>query len=128
LRILPTLVLEPRSALKGTEIMTIRTWGLVTGLLIGMAAPAWALSLEEAKGRGLVGERANGYLGVVNAGDREAQALAQDINHKRRQAYEDIAKRNGTPLSAVEALAGEKAIQNTHPGHLVEGPSGWVKK
>ncbi len=108
--------------------MTIRTWGLAAGLLIGMTAPAWALSLEEAKGKGLVGERANGYLGVVNAGDREAQALVQEINQKRRQAYEGIAKRNGTPLSAVETLAGEKAINNTQPGHMVEGPGGWVKK
>jgi uncharacterized protein len=92
------------------------------------AAPAWGLSLEEAKGKGLVGERANGYLGVVNAADRDAQALVQDINQKRRQAYEEIAKRNGTQLNAVETLAGEKAIHNTKPGHFVEGPAGWVKK
>ena len=92
------------------------------------AAPLWALSLEEAKAKGLVGERANGYLGVVNAADREAQALAQEINQKRRQAYEEIAKRNGTQLNAVETLAGEKAIQNTKPGQFVEGPGGWVKK
>ncbi|ALA57439.1 YdbL family protein [Nitrospira moscoviensis] len=97
--------------------------------LVSLAAvPLWALSLEEAKAKGLVGERANGYLGVVNAADREAQALAQEINQKRRQAYEEIAKKNGTQLNAVETLAGEKAIQNTRPGQFVEGPGGWVKK
>jgi len=54
--------------------------------------------------------------------------LASDVNEKRREAYKDIARRNGTPLEAVEALAGEKAIQNTKPGHFVEGPGGWTKK
>jgi len=91
-------------------------------------APAFAMSVEEAKTKGLVGEKANGYLGVVNPGSQEAQSLTNEVNKKRRQAYEDIATRNRTHLDAVEALAGEKAIQNTKPGHYVEGPGGWTKK
>lgn len=92
------------------------------------ASSVCALSLDEAKTKGLVGERTNGYLGVVNASNAEAQALITDINQKRRQAYEDIAKRNRTLLTTVETLAGEKAIQNTKPGNFVEGPGGWIKK
>ena len=91
-------------------------------------APALALSLEEAKARGLVGEKPNGYLGVVNSDSQEARSLTNDVNQKRRQAYQDIAARNKTQLEAVEALAGEKAIQNTKPGHFVEGPGGWTRK
>lgn len=91
-------------------------------------SPAFGISVEEAKTKGLVGERPNGYLGVVNPAAPEAQALANEVNEKRRQAYEDIAKRNRTQLDAVEALAGEKAIQNTKPGYFVEGPSGWTRK
>ena len=94
----------------------------------GALGAAYGLSLEEAKARGLVGEKANGYLGVVNPGSQEAQALAADVNDKRRLAYQDIAARNKTPLPSVEALAGEKAIQNTKAGHFVEGPGGWTKK
>ncbi len=89
---------------------------------------AFGLSLEDAKTQGLVGERPNGYLGVVHPGSQEAEALSNEVNAKRRQAYQDIASRNKTQLQAVEALAGEKAIQNTKPGHLVEGPGGWTKK
>lgn len=96
--------------------------------LTGAVLPVFALSLEEAKSKGLVGEKTNGYLGVVNAADGEAQTLVKDVNQKRRQAYEEIAKRNGTKLSEVETLAGEKAIQNTKPGHVIEGPGGWTKK
>ena len=103
---------------------------LFGAVLLGSAAfgSAFGLSLEEAKTKGLVGEKASGYLGVVNPGSPEAQALAADVNEKRRQAYQDIAARNKTPLQSVEALAGEKAIQNTKPGHYVEGPGGWTRK
>jgi len=99
-------------------------------LTIWMVAesPLFALSLDEAKAKGLVGEKASGYLGAVSAPSGEVQALIADVNQKRRQAYEDIARRNGTNIGAVETLAGEKAIQNTKPGNFVEGPGGWVKK
>ena len=93
-----------------------------------LAFSAFALSLDEAKAKGLVGERPNGYLGAVNPFNAESQAVIEDVNQKRRQAYEEIAKRNRTDLRAVETLAGEKAIQNTKPGNFVEGPGGWIKK
>ncbi|CAI4031022.1 hypothetical protein DNFV4_01454 [Nitrospira tepida] len=99
---------------------------VVMGFVWGI--PAWALSLDEAKAKGLVGEKPSGYLGVVSGGG-EVQALVNDINQKRRQAYEDIASRNKTNIKDVESLAGEKAIQNTKPGHFVQSPSGqWIKK
>ena len=102
--------------------MAVVLWYLAGG------QPLFALTLEEAKTKGLVGEKANGYLGLVTAGSGEAQALTKDVNEKRRQAYEEIARRNGTNVSAVEMLAGEKAVQNTKSGNFVEGPGGWVKK
>lgn len=101
---------------------------LVLILLLMGPMPLFALSLDEAKGKGLVGEKANGYLGVVVSGNADAQALSNDINQKRRQAYQDIARREKTNLHAVETLAGEKAIEKTKPGNFVEGPGGWVRK
>ncbi len=101
--------------------------GLLTMLVMGIGS-AWALSLDEAKAKGLVGEKPDGYLGVVSGGG-EVQALANDINQKRRQAYEDIARRNGTKLKDVEVLAGDKAIQQTKPGLMIQSPSGqWIRK
>ena len=106
-----------------------RSW-LVVPVFIWSAGlgAAFALSLDEAKSKGLVGEKANGYLGVVRPGSQEAQSLTNEVNQKRREAYQDIAARNKTQLETVETLAGEKAIQNTKPGHFVEGPGGWTKK
>ena len=109
-------------------------WHKCVGWLVGtvtiwaLQGMAFGLSLEEAKTKGLVGERPNGYLGVVNPASQEAQALTKEVNQKRRQAYQEIAARNRTQLEAVEALAGEKAIQNTKPGNFVEGPGGWTRK
>lgn len=110
--------------------MMIRLTMVLAVTVVGTAVAfsAFALSLDEAKAKGLVGERPNGYLGAVNPSNTEAQAVIADVNQKRRQAYEDIAKRNRTDLRSVETLAGEKAIQNTKPGNFVEGPGGWVKK
>ena len=106
--------------------VALSTWMFTLGL--ATISPASALSLEEAKAKGLVGEKPNGYLGAVHPSVSDVQALTNDVNQKRREAYEDIAKRHRTQLDAVETLAGEKAIQNTKPGHFVEGPSGWMKK
>lgn len=94
------------------------------------AAPALAqsMSLDEAESRGLVGEQLNGYLGVVEA-IPGVQALVDDINLKRRQLYRDIARKNGIPLSAVEKLAGQKAIEKSQPGEIVQDANGqWVRR
>ena len=106
---------------------------MIATLLLGvlwLPRPAWGLTLEEAKSQGIVGEQPNGYLGVVRPGAAaEVQALVNDVNQKRRQMYEDIARRNSTKLEAVEMLAGKTAIDQTRPGNFVRSPSGqWVKK
>ena len=108
--------------------MRMTVGAVLVALCVGTGFPAWALSLDDAKAKGQVGEKASGYLGAVSGGNAEVQALVSDVNQKRRQAYEDIARRNGTSLNSVETLAGEKAIQNTKPGNMVEGPGGWTKK
>lgn len=71
--------------------------------------------LDEAKAGGWVEEKSNGYLRTVNPSSAEVQALIEEVNQKRRQAYEDIAERNRINVQVVEALAGEKAIRNTAP-------------
>lgn len=93
-----------------------------------VSSSVFALSLDEAKASGLIGEKPTGYLGAVRPATTETQALIDDVNQKRRQAYEDIAKRNGTNVRTVETLAGEKAVQNTTSGNFIEGPGGWIKK
>lgn len=97
---------------------------------IGWSAPSWAVSLQDAKAQGLLGEQPNGYLGLVKANAPAAvKELMNNINAKRKQEYQSIAKNNNTQLNVVETLAGKKAIERTPQGQYIRLPSGqWIKK
>lgn len=96
--------------------------------LLSLSMTAWAIDLQSAKEAGQVGEKADGYLGVVSNAPG-VTALVQDINQKRRAAYQDIAQKNGTSLQAVEELAGRKALEKTPPGQFIMSPGGqWIRK
>lgn len=87
-----------------------------------------AISLEDGKKKGLVGESANGYLEPV-VDSPEAKALTENINVRRKAAYKKIAEKNGSPLEVVEQIGGKEAIENSQSGTLVKsGKGGWVKK
>lgn len=99
-------------------------------LLILMPLLAFGISLDEAKQQGLLGERLDGYLGIAKpSASPDTVSLMKDINNKRREVYKGIAAKNGTVLSAVEALAGQKAIEKTPSGQFIMQPNGtWTPK
>lgn len=101
---------------------------LVAAKLVTATTFALALNLQEAKKRGLVGEADSGYLGAVKTGDPKVDGLVKSINDKRRAAYQDIAKKRGTSLQAVEQLAGRKAIEKTPAGQYVRTGGQWRRK
>lgn len=51
---------------------------------------AFAIGLDEAKQQRLVGEKDNGYLGLVVV-QKDAQILVNDINAKRKAVYVKLA-------------------------------------
>jgi len=92
------------------------------------AFSAWAISLEQAKQQGLVGEMPNGYLGVVVASS-EVNSLVGMVNKKRKDIYLNLARKNKITMQQVTKLAGEKSLAKTQTGHLIKNASGqWVKK
>lgn len=99
----------------------------VASLALLLASPALALGLNEAKSQGLVGEKHNGYIGAVKPGGA-VNSLVQSINAKRKSHYRSISAKNGTSLSNVEKLAGDKLINRAPRGQYVNRGSGWVKK
>jgi len=113
---------------------TVHRWTIqcviVVLSLVMACSTAWALSLGDAKGRGLVGEQLSGYLGAVSGKvSSDVQSLIDNVNQQRKQRYQQIAKRNKTNLKAVEMLAGQTAMKKTKPGHYILLPSGqWTKK
>ena len=91
---------------------------------------AFGITLDQAKQQGLLGERPDGYLGLAKSASSPATVnLMKNINRKRRDVYKGIAEKNGTALSAVEALAGKKAIEKTPSGQFIMQPNGtWTPK
>ena len=95
-------------------------------LLVGQSA--LALTLNEAREQGRVGETLNGYLGAVRQ-DPETQALVTRINASRSEIYQQLATKNQMTRSDVARLAGQKLVDKVRPGEYVRGINGqWLKK
>ncbi len=93
------------------------------------SAAAFAADLDQAKNDGLIGERADGYLGLVDSSAAaDVRALVAEVNGKRKARYESIAAKNDLSLQQVEALAGKKTIEKTRSGHWVLLNGGWQQK
>ncbi len=102
---------------------------LAPALLLLLAVVASAADLDQAKSDGLVGERADGYLGIVaTSAPADVASLVAEVNAKRKQEYERIAKTNGLTLAQVEALAGKKTIEKTRNGDWIMLDGGWQRK
>ncbi len=99
----------------------------VVALLL-LSGNGFCLDLQTAKAQGLVGETPTGYLAPVQPAHTEAKNLAQSINAQRKKQYEAIARRNNTPLQAVEQLAGQKAMEKTPAGQYIQSNGVWRKK
>ncbi|MGB3625511.1 MAG: YdbL family protein, partial [Henriciella sp.] len=97
-----------------------------------LAAPAQAgdPQIETAKQQGVVGERIDGYLGIVDGGaDAALIRRVQDINNKRRAAYDDLAEQTGTTPEQVARITGEKLIAGAASGEFIMDDSGnWIRK
>lgn len=106
----------------------------VAALAMAFAAPA-ALAgppeIDAAKERGVVGERVDGYLGVVSGAsiDAATQRKVEEINAKRRKVYEDLARQQGATVEQVAFVTGEKLTNQTPAGQYIFDQSGsWKKK
>ena len=109
---------------------TLKHWFAVAMILLLLSPAAFAVTLQEAKEQGLVGERRDGYVGfVVSEVPDDLRALVQDVNNQRRARYQEIAQQNGITVEQVAAVAYERAVQATESGHYVQDASGnWVRK
>ena len=98
-------------------------------LALSWAGLAFSADLDQAKAAGYVGERADGYLGLVTEeAPADVVSLVTEVNGKRRAEYQRIATNNGLTLEEVEALAGRKAIERTAAGGWIRTNGGWQQK
>ncbi|MEX0341604.1 MAG: YdbL family protein [Erythrobacter sp.] len=93
----------------------------------GFAAPAFAQrdpAYAAARASGQVGEKMDGYLGIVVAESPELRRIVNDINIKRRAVYSERAKANNATLEEYALTAGCQAILATSPGEKYQAPDG----
>ncbi len=92
------------------------------------AAFAQSLSLEDAKSRGLVGERPDGMIGAVSSQSADIAALIAKVNTGRMQVYQETAVKQKLPVSQVQAIAAQKLIDSATAGQYVYVNGSWVQK
>ncbi len=103
-------------------------------LVLCLAVPAFSMGLDEAKSQletakqqGLVGETPTGYLEVVEA-EGNARGIVEAINKARRDEYARIAEKHDIPVTQVETVAGQKAMEKTPAGQYILVDGEWVRK
>ena len=95
--------------------------------LAGLASPAAAQrdpAYEAARQSGKVGEKMDGYLGIVGAESADLRRLVNDINIKRRALYSQRAQATNATLEEYALTAGCQAILATAPGEKYQAPDG----
>lgn len=113
-------------------ISAAKTFAATTVLAagLGLALPAAAIDLDQARTQGVVGERADGLVAAVAPSPAaDVRTLVDSINAARMAEYKSIAQKNGTPLDAVQTVAGEKQLQRARENkwYVMDASGRWSK-
>lgn len=103
----------------GAAAVVMAVGGLSTAAM-AQRDPAY----ENARSAGQVGEKMDGYLGIIGQPTEALQRMVNDINIKRRQIYADRAKAANATLEEYALTAGCIAIAKTVPGEKYQAPDG----
>jgi len=92
-----------------------------------LAVPAMAQrdpAYQAARANGQIGEKPDGYLGVVGGGDAQLRAMVDDLNIKRKAAYTQKAAETGSTVEQFAFTSGCNLIARTEPGEKYQAPDG----
>lgn len=108
-------------------INVILAFVVLSGSLL-FSSGVLALTLEQAKQQGRVGETLSGYLAPVKK-DAETLALVEQINIARAEKYQEVAQKNHISTEDVAKLAGQKLVNRAAAGEYVRGINGqWMQR
>jgi uncharacterized protein YdbL (DUF1318 family) len=98
---------------------------LVATPALAQRDPAYAAAREA----GRVGEKMDGYLGIVGAATPELKAMVDDLNIKRKAVYAQQAQAQHATVEEYALTAGCLAIARTVPGEKYQAPDGsWTTR
>jgi uncharacterized protein YdbL (DUF1318 family) len=112
--------------------MTHRTFAqafVAAAVLAGMSVSAPALAQRDpayqaARAAGQIGEKMDGYLGVVGNQPASIEQLASDLNIRRRENYAQKAQEQKVTLQEYAITQGCILIARTEPGEKYQAPDG----
>lgn len=97
-------------------------------LAIGaLAVPAVAADYASAKAAGQIGEKIDGYVAVVGAGNAELNRIVDDTNIKRKAVYSTKAQEQHVTIEEYAFATGCNLIAKTAPGEKYQAPDGTWK-
>jgi uncharacterized protein len=110
-------------------MMRISGTGLIAvALALGaIAAPASAQrdpAYAAARAAGQIGEKTDGYLGIVGGGDAALRAMVDDLNIKRRANYTERARAQSATVEEYAFTQGCILIARTTAGEKYQAPVG----
>lgn len=92
-----------------------------------LAVPALAQrdpAFDAARASGQVGEKVDGYVGIVGNETPELRRLVNDINIKRKAIYAERAQVNSSTIEEYALTIGCTQILKTAPGEKYQAPDG----
>ncbi len=96
-------------------------------LALGVAGTAFAQrdpAYAAARAGGAIGEKMDGYLGVVSAASPAVRAMVDDLNIKRRAVYSQKAQSANATVEEYAFTSGCQLILQTVAGEKYQGPDG----
>jgi uncharacterized protein YdbL (DUF1318 family) len=108
-------------------------FSLIAAGLALCAGPALAQDsvVEQARAAGLVGEQADGYLGLVSgSASADLKSRVDQINIKRRALYTESASQRGVTVDSMAAATACELLQSrVGPGQYYRDENGaWTKR
>ena len=86
-------------------------------------------AVDAAKAQGVVGEQADGFLGIVKGGDTALRAAVAEINAGRAGAYRDTAAKTGVTAEAAGQATARQLFARLPAGQFYKTEGGaWMVK
>ena len=109
---------------QGKLILSIAAAAMMASAFAGAAYAQRDPAYAAARHAGQVGEKPDGYLGVVGSQSAAIQKLADSINIQRRSAYTKAAAAQGATVEDFAFTSGCNLVAKTAPGEKYQAPDG----
>lgn len=102
---------------------------LAAAMLATPGSAQESVSVMQARGAGLIGERFDGYLGFVTNPSESLRRQVNAINIRRRALYSDLARRKGVSTEEVGITASCTLFARIPVGgYYLTSDRGWLRR